>query len=421
MCRVLALLRYWLSGLVRLFGGISQPYKIATLAGGAPPATPVTAINTSIGGPQNAAADSAGNVYFSSGNAVFKLSTSGNLTLFAGNSRSGYTGDGGQATLAQLNGPTGIALDATGDVYISDSLNNVVRMVNPAGIISTFAGNGVAGYSGDGGGATAIDPTVMGMLTNPMGLAVDKSGNLYIADNGNHAVRQVNTGGIINTFAGNQIYSFGYAGDGAAATAAQLDYPTDVAIDSTGNVLYRRLRQLRGAAGDHRRKQHPYLHAGNRHQLVRGRRRGRQPAHRYFSRMASRSILPATCTSQSMATIASAKWREAATGRAARSRRSPAMDYLDTAAMAARRVRVFSSTRAASPWIPAATFISRTGVTTGCARLFPGGNISTAVSNGMISATQATAARRCRPNSTRRAGLRWMRRGTSTWPTPATT
>ena len=196
----------------------------------------MTANNTSVGAPNNVAADSAGNIYFSSGNAVFKLSAGGTLTLFAGNGRGGYSGDGGPAVKAQLNLPTGIALDAAGDVYISDSLNNVVRMVNLAGVISTFAGNGLPGYSGDGGGATAADPTITGMLTNPLGLAVDKSGNVYIADNGNHAIRRVTTDGNINTFAGNQVYQFGYSGDGSAATNAQLDFPTDVAIDSSGNV-----------------------------------------------------------------------------------------------------------------------------------------------------------------------------------------
>ncbi len=218
------------------YAALAQQYKIATLAGGAPPATPVTAVNTSIGTPHNAAVDPAGKIYFSSGNSVFKLSTSGSITLFAGNSRVGYSGDGGPALKAQLNQPLGIALDASGDVYIADSLNNVVRMVSPAGIISTVAGNGVAGYSGDGGPATAVDPTIQGMLTNPYGVAVDKKGNLYIADNGNHAIRIVTMDGNINTFAGNQTFNFGYSGDGSPANQGQLDFPTDVAVDTNGNV-----------------------------------------------------------------------------------------------------------------------------------------------------------------------------------------
>ena len=220
---------------------VAQQYTINTVAGGAPPvgappATPVTAINTSIGQPRNAAVDSAGNLYFSAGNSVFKLSTSGNLSLFAGNSRVGYSGDFGPAVKAQLNQPTGIAVDAANDVYIADSMNNVVRLVTPDGTIVTIAGNGVAGYSGDGGGSTAVDPTTQGMLNHPYGLALDKNGNLYIADNGNHAIRIVSPGASISTFAGNQTYNFGYAGDGAAATLAQLTYPTDVAVDSSGNV-----------------------------------------------------------------------------------------------------------------------------------------------------------------------------------------
>ena len=215
---------------------VAQQYNISTVAGGAPPATPVTAINTSIGQPYYAAADSAGNIYFSSGNSVFKLSTNGTLSLFAGNSRVGYSGDFGPAAKAQLNQPMGIAVDAAGDVFIADSMNNVVRLVDTNGIIKTIAGNGVAGYNGDGGGSTAVDPTVGGMLNNPYGLAVDKKGNLYIADHGNHAIREVTPAATITTFAGNYVYNFGYSGDGFPATLSQLYYPTDVAVDSSGNV-----------------------------------------------------------------------------------------------------------------------------------------------------------------------------------------
>ncbi len=210
---------------------LAQPYTITTLAGGAPPATPVTAVNTSIGQPHNCAADSTGNIYFSSGNSVFKLSAGGSLSLFAGNSRVGYSGDGGKAVNAQLNLPLGIAVDANNNVYIADSLNHVVRIVDPTGVINTFAGNGVPGYSGDTGAATGAS------LNHPYGLAVDKGFNVYIADNGNHAIRKVTTDGNINTFAGNQVYNFGYSGDGAAANAAQLTYPTDVAVDS-GGIVY---------------------------------------------------------------------------------------------------------------------------------------------------------------------------------------
>src|SRR5262249_18879241 len=153
-------------------------YTITTIAGGAPPTTPVTAVNTSIGQPQNAAADSSGNVYFSSGNSVFKLSSTGSMSIFAGNARVGYAGDGGPATKAQLNQPRGVAIDSAGNVYIADTMNNVVRKVNTSGVITTVAGNGVAGYSGDGYPAVAGDPSLPPPeLNQPYGVAVDKQGN----------------------------------------------------------------------------------------------------------------------------------------------------------------------------------------------------------------------------------------------------
>src|ERR1035437_9676901 len=139
---------------ILLLAGVTafaQQYTISTVAGGAPPATPVTALNASIGQPRKLAI-SGSNLYFSSGNAVFKIDASGALTLIAGNSRAGFSGDGGPAVNAQLNSPQGIALDAAGNVYIADSLNNRVRMVNTNGVISTFAGNGTVnppGFWGD--------------------------------------------------------------------------------------------------------------------------------------------------------------------------------------------------------------------------------------------------------------------------------
>src|SRR5450631_151893 len=132
---------------ILLLAGVTafaQQYTISTVAGGAPPPTPATALSTSIGQPRKLAI-SGSNLYFSSGNSVFKIDTSGALTLIAGNSRAGFSGDGGPAVNAQLNSPQGIALDSAGNVYIADSLNNRVRMVSTAGAISTFAGNGGIG------------------------------------------------------------------------------------------------------------------------------------------------------------------------------------------------------------------------------------------------------------------------------------
>src|SRR5580698_7206014 len=140
-----------LCGILLLAGSsmaIAQQYTLTTAAGGAPPATPVAATSTSIGQTQRVTVDTKGNTYFSSGNAVFKIDTGGNLTVVAGNSRPGYAGDGGPALQAQLNGPQGIALDPAGNLYIADSVNNRVRIVNSAGVINTFAGTGASSPGG---------------------------------------------------------------------------------------------------------------------------------------------------------------------------------------------------------------------------------------------------------------------------------
>jgi len=211
-----------------LWPAAAQQYTIATIAGGAPPATPVAALSTSIGAPRRVAVDKAGNVYFSSLNSVFKLDTSGVLTLIAGNSRPGFSGDGGPAPAAALNNPQGVAVDAAGNVYIADSSNNRIRMVSTAGVISTFAGTGVAGYSGNYGQASAAQ------FTLPSGLAFDGSGNLYIADTGNNIIREITPDGTIIPFAGDSFQ--GYVGDTGPATSAALSIPTDVFIDSKGNA-----------------------------------------------------------------------------------------------------------------------------------------------------------------------------------------
>jgi len=219
---------------------LAQQYTISTVAGGAPPTTPAPALNTSIGQPRKLAVTSSG-VYFSSGNSVFKLDGSGTVTLIAGNSRAGFYGDGGPAVSAQLNSPQGVAVDSAGNVYIADSLNNRVRMVNPQGIISTFAGNGdisSPGFWGDGG------PAVNANLHLPTGVALDSSGNVYIAVASDNTVRIVTTDGIINIFAGSGYV--GYYGDQSnanpsspivgTATTAGLHGPQDVAVGPSGAV-----------------------------------------------------------------------------------------------------------------------------------------------------------------------------------------
>ncbi len=183
-----------------------------------------------ISGPNGIAVDGLGNIYFADqvNQRVRKISTSGIINTIAGNGTAGYTADAVPATTSELNYPSGIACDAAGNVYIADYFNNRIRKVNTSGIISTVAGTGAAGYTGDGTAATGAK------LNQPVGVALDASGNLLIADNQNHAVRTVNTSGIISTLAGTG--TAGATGDGAAATAALLNLPSGVAADGAGNI-----------------------------------------------------------------------------------------------------------------------------------------------------------------------------------------
>ena len=178
--------------------------------------------------PTGVASDSSGNIYIADrSNCVVREVNGGTgiITTFAGTT-CGYSGDGGPATSAQLNQPYKVAVDSSGDVYIADTANCVIRKVT-GGTITTFAGKDVCGYSGDGGAATSAE------LYEPIGVAVDTMGNVYIADQDNYVVRKV-SGGNISTFAGNHTY--GYTGDGGPATSAEFTYVLDVAVDGFGNV-----------------------------------------------------------------------------------------------------------------------------------------------------------------------------------------
>jgi len=183
--------------------------------------------------PTEVIADNSGNIYMNDGGFTYsirKVSPSGIITRFAGNNTSGFSGDGGQATSAQLNYPQGLAVDAIGNIYISDGGNRIIRKVTPSGVISTIAGTpGTYGFSGDGGPATSAQ------LGAPAGLCTDASGNIYFADPGKHVVRKISTSGIITTVAGIG-GSSGFSGDGGLATSAKLNAPTDVCIDASGNL-----------------------------------------------------------------------------------------------------------------------------------------------------------------------------------------
>jgi uncharacterized protein (TIGR03437 family) len=149
------------------------------------------------------------------------------INTYAGNHTAGYSGDSGAATSAELNLPLGLAFDSSGNMYIADSFNQRIRKIS-GGTITTEAGNGTAGYSGDGAAATSAE------VYSPAGVAVDSSGNIYIADTSNHVIREVTSNGDIATIAGTN--TGGYSGDDGPAISAELDFPTGVAVDSSGNI-----------------------------------------------------------------------------------------------------------------------------------------------------------------------------------------
>lgn len=172
--------------------------------------------------------DGTGNLYVTqAGNhRVFKIGT--NVVPAAGTGSGGFSGDGGPATSATLNSPTGVAVDSLGNLYIADTLNSRIRKVGQNGIITTVAGNGLYKFGGDGGEAQSA------RLNSPQAVAADALGDLYIADSNNNRIRSI-TAGIINTFAGSGVY--GFSGDGGAATSARLRHPGGVAADGVGSAL----------------------------------------------------------------------------------------------------------------------------------------------------------------------------------------
>ena len=182
--------------------------------------------------PAGGVMDAAGNYFFAEygSHVIRKITTSGIISTVVGTGTPGFSGDGGPATAAQLNTPYRLDIDVAGNLYIADCFNQRIRKVNTSGIISTVAGNGTPGFAGDGSAATLAE------LWNPVAVKVDATGNMYISDNQNQRIRKVNAAGMITTLAGTG--SVGYSGDGGPATAAQLNYPGYVGMDATGNVCF---------------------------------------------------------------------------------------------------------------------------------------------------------------------------------------
>jgi trimeric autotransporter adhesin len=190
----------------------------------------IQATNSSFITPQGLALDQNGNLYISDpdDNRIRKVSTNGIITTFAGTGTAGFSGDGGPATQATLNFPQGIAFDSKGDLIIADRVNNRLRMVSPDGNISTIAGDGTPGSTGNGGPATAAG------LNQPDVVATDSAGDIFLIETGGTTVRRINQDGIITAVAGNGQTGFG--GDGGPAIQATLGDADGLAVDSTGNL-----------------------------------------------------------------------------------------------------------------------------------------------------------------------------------------
>ncbi len=197
---------------------------VAGYSGDGGPAT-LAKLNTPLG----IAVDSRGNIFIGDdyNYCIRRIDPSGNISLYAGTNNSGYSGDGGPATLAQISWTYGLATDLSGNLFLCDGENNCVRKINTAGIITTIAGNGIRGFSGDNGPATSCQ------LNKPTGVYADNAGYVYIADFNNHRIRKIDPNGIITTFAGKG--SAGFSGDGGLARSAELNFPISFIRDGYGN------------------------------------------------------------------------------------------------------------------------------------------------------------------------------------------
>jgi streptogramin lyase len=207
---------------------------IATVAGSGsngPSGDGGPALSAKLAGPRGLAVSADGSLYVgdTENHCVRRIDRSGRISTIAGTGRPGYSGDGGPAAAGQLSWPSAIAIGGEGSVYVADTGNHRVRRIAPNGAISTFAGTGVSGYDGDG------RPAAQTSLSAPRGLATGPDGSLYVGDSENHRVRRAAPDGIISTLAGNG--DGGYGGDGGPAVKAQLSFPRGVAVGPDGSLV----------------------------------------------------------------------------------------------------------------------------------------------------------------------------------------
>jgi YVTN family beta-propeller protein len=209
--------------------GVMGTMKVTTVAGGYV-GDGGAATSAALGGPYAITYDNSGNLYISDFylNRIRKVSTTGTITTYAGTGICGYNGDNISAKTAMVCVPNGLLVDASGNLIVADGGNSRIRKISTTGKITTIAGNGVFGYSGDGG------PALSASIGQPFKMTYDSAGNLYFAQVGNCVIRKVATTGTISTVAGNGTCGFG--GDNGSATAAQLNLPRGVAFDSSGNL-----------------------------------------------------------------------------------------------------------------------------------------------------------------------------------------
>jgi len=215
-----------------LFVADTANQRVRQITGGIISTFAGTGTTAPLAGPQGVCTGGDGTVYIvdTQNDRVLAAPPGGVVATFAGNGSPGYVGDGDLALFAQLNLPAACALDTSGNLFIADTGNHSVRQVNSAGVISTVAGSGACGYSGDGAVATSA------VLCGPTGVAADGNGNIFIADTGNHAIRMVAPDGLIHTIAGQG--APGFSGDDGAALSASLDLPSGMTLDGAGDLYF---------------------------------------------------------------------------------------------------------------------------------------------------------------------------------------